>query len=184
MLQAWTDFFDGSPTDKRPNSKARIEVTSGTVHVFAASFESIEHLNGSGGAASFSSSSDSSILLVEASSFFHCKSSSSGGGIFFSSKGNSIISKVCSFGCFSTSSSGQFNYVEITNQADFQNEVNYSTISSSVSSKSQTMYIKYGKIEISRTNESHNKCDDTSAFLVKPSGSSGLQGIVSYSTFY
>ena len=116
MLQAWTDFFDGSPTDKRPNSKARIEVTSGTVHVFAASFESIEHLNGSGGAASFSSSSDSSILLVEASSFFHCKSSSSGGGIFFSNKGNSIISKVCSYGCFSTTRDGQFCYVEITKQ--------------------------------------------------------------------
>ena len=184
MLRAWTDFFDGSPTDERANSKTRIEVTSGSVHVFASSFENTEKPSGEGGAVSFSSSSDSSILFVEASSFFHCKSSSHGGGIFFFDKGNSILSKVCSSDCFSTGGYGQFCYNYVTNKAGYRNEVNHSTVFNTASSKDYMMYIRFGKVEISRTNESFNRCSDCSSFRIESSGVSGLQGIVSYSTFY
>ena len=184
-MQSWSDFFQGSPSNSKNGLTSRFSVTSGTVYVFNSFFVHVEYLSGSGGAISFTSSSDSSILLVEETTFLSCRSSSRGGGIYFYDKGSAVLNKVCSFNCSSTGGNGNFYYNYVTDTKNYKNEIHLSTVSFTTTQQHGGINIRYGTIQISKTNESFNYGSIDSAYRIQPSGSAGeLTGTVSFSTFY
>jgi hypothetical protein len=184
-MQSWSDFFQDSPSNSKNGLTSRFSVTSGTVYVFNSFFVHVEYLSGSGGAISFSSSSDSSILLVEETTFLSCRSSSNGGGVYFYNKGNAVLNKVCSFNCSPTGSNGGFYYNCVTDTKNYKNEIHLSTVSTTTTTYEGAIFIYYGTIQISKTNESFNYGTYCAAYRIQPSGSAGeLTGTVSFSTFY
>jgi hypothetical protein len=184
-MQSWSDFFQGSPSSNNNGLTSRLSVTSGTVYVFNSFFKNVEYLQGAGGAISFVSSDDSSILLVEETTFLSCVSSDKGGGIYFYDRGSAVINKICSINCSSTGSNGIFYYNCVSKTKYYKNDVNLTTISSINSTRGYPIYIYYGTIQISKTNESFISCSTTSAYRIQPSGSDGeITGMVTFSTFY
>ena len=100
------------------------------------------------------------MFLAEATSFIDCTPSGSGGALYLSITGESVLSKICGFGCFSTSSSNLFDYIKVSNDASKRNEV----LDSSVCRCVQTNYKEmiqhnYGKVLFSDDNVSLNECD-------------------------
>jgi hypothetical protein len=184
-MKSWSDFFQSSPSDNKGGFTSRLSFTSGTVYVFNSFFESLTNLAGNGGAIDFSSSSDSSILLVEETTILNCICSQNGGGVFFYNKGNAVLHKICAFNCSSTEGGGVFYYNYVSDSKIYKSEVNFSTFSSVKSTRNYAIYLRYGTIQVSKTNESFINCLNHAGLRLGSSGSDGeLMGTVSYSTFY
>ena len=134
---------------------------SGNAHVKNAIFKELSP-ESSGGAIYCSGSS--LLFLAEATSFLNCTPSGQGGALFLSITGESILSKICGFGCFSTGSSDQFDYIKVTSDASKRNELLDSSVCRCVQrSKNEMVRHNYGKVHFNDDNISLNECNCYSA---------------------
>jgi hypothetical protein len=172
---AWNDYFPGSsPSQTYVTTKYTTVQSTSNTNVFVSNCLFIGCTSTSNGGALFCSSSVQR-LLVESSSFFSCSTSGQyGGAIYFSNTntGEIVLYKVCGNDCCSTytssSSNGQFVYINVQDTASNKNYVNYSSISRCVNHNSNsyyTLYLYYGTIYIPSVNISMNKCQHYSGII-------------------
>ena len=133
--------------------------------------------NSQHGGAVFISTSDSIKFLVEKSFFNFCNvgNSLNGGGIYFScNKGESVLSKICAYECFTGTRTGswvgygQFSYILTKNIGI--NSLYYSTISKSSPNhdiiRNHPILFYNGNTNLSSTNISNNKLAHSSGLFL------------------
>ena len=100
------------------------------------------------------------VFLAEATSFLSCSPSGQGGAIYLSITGESVLSKICGFGCFSTAQDSQFDFIKISSDASKRNELLESSVCRCVQkSYNEIVRHDYGKVIFSDDNSSLNECD-------------------------
>ena len=140
----------------------------GDIYVFRCEFIECKATGSYGGAICVSSSTSTKMLL-ESSKFIKCKTNKGAGAIYFSNNGNSVISKICGFGCFSTGSINQFDFVLCSRNISYKNHINDSTITHSISeSCTNNLVHNFGFVVINNFNSSLNKCINNAGLLCNP----------------
>jgi hypothetical protein len=181
MLLSWTDYYSGSGTEYSQRT-GRLDSFSGTAYIKNCFFNGIS-TSGTGGSICYSSSS-SLLMLIESSTFINSQASSHGGAVYFCN-GQFVMSKVCGYGCRSTSASCQFDYVQVTNSAGNKNEIHDSAIcrTNQPSYYYETLH-HYGKIVVKQTNFSSNSCYSVATIYSNPtSNGNSASSSISYSSF-
>ena len=154
------DFYTGTPVVYTSGS-SRISPSSGNAHVKNAMFKELSP-SSSGGAIYCKDAS--LVFLAEETSFLNCTPSGWGGAIYLVITGESVLSKICGFGCFSTASHNLFDYIKVSNDASKRNEVLDSSICRCVqASYSEIMQHNYGNVLFKNDNNSLNECNHYSA---------------------
>ena len=139
----------------------------------------------SGGAISFRGSS-SSHFLVEESNFDKCRMTDSSGdaGAINVCTSNSVLKSICCYDCFSMNYEGACNIDAVNGNSS--NIKNYAHDSSAAHCTADEfiMYFRYGYIDITSVNISHNEVNYDSALDCEPSSAKDNIGTsVSFSSF-
>jgi hypothetical protein len=181
MLLAWTDYYSGSGTLYQQQT-TRLTSFSGTAYIKNCFFNGLSTTDQAGAISCYSSSS--LLMLIESSTFINVQGASYGGAIYFSYSGQYVSVKVCGYGCKSTSSHSQFEYVQVTNGISSRNEVHDSSIcGTNQPSQNYEMLHHYGKIIIDQTNFSSNSCRYGAPIHSNPSSNGNyVASTISYTT--
>jgi hypothetical protein len=182
MFLSWNDFYSGSCTEYSQRT-TRLSSFSGTAYIVNSFFKGLSS-SSYGGSIYYSSSSSNLLMLIESSTFINSQSGGQGGAIFFSSPGQFVKSKVCGYGCKSTSNKVHFCYVHLTNSISYRNDIYDSAICCSTQPSYQhASWHIYGKIIIKQTNFSSNSCYSRGPVGSLPSSNGDhVASSISYST--
>ena len=156
---------------------------TGNIYVFNCEFYKCESANSRGGAI-FVSSVQTTKALFEKCSFFKCKTTNSnyeGAAIWFGKEGNCVISQVCGYGCYSANYYS-FSYICSTDDVNYKNCIEDSSISFSESLGSITLCHDYGKNLVNRINCSSNINNRNTIYCI-PTSSSDVNGYILFCSF-
>jgi predicted outer membrane repeat protein len=171
---AWNDFYTGSPSQTYGTSSSQIKITiSGSAYVSNAVFQKISS-SAAGGA--IYCSDISLLFLCESTSFLNCSSSSNyGGAIYLSITGESLLYRVCGFGCVAINYYSQFDYIRVPNDVTKRNEVNYTSVCHSIQKAEYNIVIDhcYGKMRFNTVNASQNECQHNSGIFLRDQSGEG-----------
>jgi hypothetical protein len=182
MLRAWSDFYSGTPTEYSQRT-GRLTSFSGTAYIKNSFFNGLSSTS-HGGSIYYSSTSSNLLMLVESSTFINSQAASQGGAIYFSNSGQFVMFKVCGYGCSASSSSGQFNYVFVTDSISSKNEARDSVICyTTYTTKYNVMYHYCGKVVVKQTNISSNSINQISLQSYPSSNGNYVASSISYSSF-
>jgi hypothetical protein len=157
LFEQWSDFYSGQPTQTYGSRTSQLRITSsGNVYVSNALFNKIT-TSGDGGAIYCSSTI---LFLSESCSFINITASGQGGAIYLSITGESILSKVCGYGCSTTSVDCHFDYIGVTNDATKRNFLSFVSVCHLIHTGSVGINVnsKRGNIKYSSLNSSQNEC--------------------------
>jgi hypothetical protein len=155
---SWNDFYSGSPGQTYGTSTNQIKITSGgSAYVFNAIFQ---YLSTSSVGGAIYCSGVSLLFLSESTSFLNCTSSGKGGAIYLYITGESILYKVCGFGCLAANGPVQFVRNQLSNDVTKRNEFNYTSVCHSIQKADYNciIYPSYGKVKYNSVNSSQNEC--------------------------
>jgi hypothetical protein len=180
MLLAWNDYYSGSGTLYQQRT-GRLSSFSGTAYILNCFFNGLSSTSSGG---SIYCSSSGLLMLIESSTFINSQSTNSGGALYISSSGQFVMVKVCGYGCKTTSSNYQFDYVTVTNDINSKNEIHDSVICHTYhESGYYETYHGNGKIIVTQTNFSSNKCYDIASIEAVPTlNGSAITSMISYSS--
>jgi hypothetical protein len=181
MFLSWNDFYGVSCTEYSQRT-TRLSSFSGTAYIVNSFFNGLSS-SSLGGSIYYYSSSANLLMLVESSTFINSQSGSYGGAIYFSMSGQFVKSKVCGYGCKSTSNSCPFSFVRVTDSISNRNDIYDSAICCSTTSHHHASYHQYGNIIIKQTNFSSNSCNSQGPVTSHPSSNGNyVASSISYST--
>jgi hypothetical protein len=189
---AWIDHFGGQPTESlnQRTYNSRQTPSNTSVYVSNCLFSSFTSSSNGGALCCMSTT----YLLVESSSFFSCKTSSRhGGAIYFEySSGQFVLYGVCGNDCYteytgSGLANGQFACTYVNNAVSSKNNVNYSSVTRCLNTRSNAhanFYLINGKIFCLSVNMSMNTCYYYPGFWSVPFiDSNSVTCSLSYSSF-
>jgi hypothetical protein len=182
MLFDWNDYYSGSGTLYQQQT-SRLSSFSETAYIKNSLFNGISST--SAGGSIFCYSTSSFLMLIESCTFINSiTSGANAGAIKFYNTGQFVMVKVCGFGCKSTSTSDQFDYISVTDSIDSKNEIHESAICGTTTSYSYEAAHYRGKVVVKQTNFSSNSCASNSAIYSNPtSNGNSVASSISYSSF-
>ena len=162
--EAWEDFYSESATKIYEFEKNQIKISSENTYVKRSIFENLSS-ESKGGAISCENAN--LLFLCEEVSFLNCTSTEKGGAMYLTIISESILYKVCGFGCISQNQSRQFDNIEVENDLTKRNEVLDTSITHSIQKGNLSTIVchKNGKNSFHTANISQNECLDYSSVV-------------------
>ena len=158
LFEEWSDFYYGEPTQTYGTSTSQIIITtSGNVSVSNAIFEELSVVPYGG---AIYCKQVSILFLSEKCSYINLTSTNLGGAIYIYITGESILSKVCGYGCVSSNGNFQFDYIRLNDDATKRNTFSDVSVCHSIHNNDygHVIYCAYGKINLNSVNSSQNEC--------------------------
>ena len=186
LFKSWNDvgFIGNAPEPSEPIEGERFTSKEVSIYILDTYFSVKSALIG--GAVSISGSSTTN-TLIETSIFDNCQTRSSRAGAVAISDGQFVLNRCCGVACYvdDEDSFGQFAHITVTDNENSIHTIFESSIISCIPKYSDAgtlIYLMNGKINISNTNISSNKCNQISSFYFYPS--QGTTSTIIYSSLY
>jgi predicted outer membrane repeat protein len=158
LFEQWSDFYSGQPTQTYGSRTSQLKITSsGNVYVSNALFNKITT---SGGGGAIYCSSVTILFLSESCSFINITASGQGGAIYLYGIEESILYKVCGYGCSTSGVNCHFDYIGVTNDATKRNFLSFVSVCHLIHTGiSFNIDSLRGNIKYNSLNSSQNECD-------------------------